>query len=142
MHNLPFFKGSNPTTNMNEDTIASEIVDAALKIHRHLGPGLLESVYETILAYELTKKGLGVERQKAVPIFYEGIEFPDPFRIDLLIEGKVLVELKSVEKLLPVHYRQAVTYLRLAHLPAGLLINFNVPLLKQGLHRLVDGLGD
>lgn len=129
-------------TTMSEDSIATIIVEAALKIHRRLGPGLLESVYETILAHELTQRGLSVERQKAVPIIYEGLEFPDPFRIDLLVEGKVLIELKSVEQLQPVHYRQSLTYLRLARLSVGFLINFNVPLLKKGLHRLVDGFVD
>jgi GxxExxY protein len=124
---------------MNDETIATSIVEAAFKIHRKLGPGLLESVYETVLAYELARQGLSVERQKPVPIVYEGIEFPDPFRIDLLVGGRVLVELKSVDRLQPVHFRQTITYLKLARIRLGLLINFNTALLKDGLHRLVDG---
>ncbi len=127
---------------MNENTIAAAIVNSALKVHRRLGPGLLESVYETVMVYELTRQGLSVERQKPVPIIYDDIQFPDPFRIDLLVADKVLVELKSVDDLQPVHFRQTLTYLKLAKLKVGLLINFNVPLLKDGLHRLVAGFTD
>jgi GxxExxY protein len=130
-------KTTQPT---NENPIATIIVDCALKIHRQLGPGLLESVYETLLAHELTKRGLSVERQKPVPIIYDGIKFPEPFRVDLLVAGKVLIELKSVEELHPVHYRQTLAYMKLAKLRLGLLINFSAPLIKDGLHRLVDGL--
>lgn len=108
-------------------------------VHRRLGPGLLESVYETVLARELSRRGLAVERQKAVPIVFEGLEFPDPFRVDLMVTSQVIVEIKSVEHLMPVHSRQLLTYLRLAKVRVGLLINFNVPLLKDGLHRMVDG---
>ena len=124
---------------MSENPISKIIVDSALKIRRRLGPGLLESVYETVLAYELQRQGLQVARQDSVPIVYEGMTFPDPFRVDLVIEGKVLVELKSVEELEPVHYRQTLTYLKLANLKVGLLINFNVPMFRDGVHRLVNG---
>lgn len=124
---------------MNVNGITGSIVDASLKIHRQLGPGLLESVYEVLLEHELNRRGLAVERQKAVPIVYDGVRFPEPFRVDLLVGGQVIVELKSVEELQPVHYRQILTYLRLACLRVGLLINFNVPVIKNGIHRLVDG---
>jgi GxxExxY protein len=130
------------TYSTNENLIAETVVNCALKIHRQLGPGLLESVYETLLAHELAKRGLIVERQKPVPIVYDGIEFPDPFRVDLLVAGTVLVELKSVEQLQPVHHRQTLTYMKLAKLRLGLLINFSAPLLKDGLHRLVNGLDE
>jgi GxxExxY protein len=124
---------------MNVNEITGSIVDASLKIHRQLGPGLLESVYEVLLEHELKQRGIAVERQKEVPIVYEGMKLPEPFRVDLLVGGQVIVELKSVEALQPVHYRQILTYLRLAKLRVGLLINFNVPVIKDGIHRLVDG---
>ena len=94
---------------MNVNEITGSIVDASLKIHRQLGPGLLESVYEGLLALELKRRGIAVERQKAVPIIYDGGRFPDPFRVDLLVGGQVIVELKSVEELQPVHHRQILT---------------------------------
>lgn len=125
---------------MELDDITGAIVDSALKIHVNLGPGLLESVYEIILASELQKRGFKVERQKVVPFEYEGIHFDEGFRIDLLIEGKVIVELKSVEKLAPIHSKQLLTYLRLMHMPVGLLINFGAPTLKEGLKRIVNNL--
>lgn len=124
---------------MKTNEVSGAVIDAALRIHRQLGPGLLESVYETLLAHKLERRGIPCERQKSVPIVYQGLEFPDAFRVDLLAAQCVIVELKSVEELQPVHYRQLLTYLRLAKLRVGLLINFNVPLLKDGLHRLVDG---
>jgi iron complex transport system substrate-binding protein len=127
---------------MKENEITSAIIAAGLKIHRDLGPGLLESVYETVLARELARRGLTVECQKSIPIIYEGQEFPDPFRADLLVAGSILVELKSVEALQPVHSKQLLTYLRLARLKVGLLINFNVPLLRDGINRIVNGFGD
>ena len=125
---------------MNENSIAKVIVDSALQVHRRLGPGLLESVYETTLAYEIQRRGLNVVRQFPIPIVYDEIVFPDPFRVDLLVGEKVLIELKSVEELEPVHFRQTITYLKLAKLQLGFLINFNVSLLKDGVHRLVNGL--
>jgi GxxExxY protein len=124
---------------MKTNEVSGAVLDAALRIHRELGPGLLESVYETLLVHELARRGIPCERQRAVPIVYDGLEFPDPFRVDLLVAGCVIVELKSVEQLQPVHYRQMLTYLRLAGVRVGLLINFNVSLLKDGLHRLIDG---
>jgi GxxExxY protein len=120
------------------DDITGEIVDAAYKIHTNLGPGLLESVYEVVLARELEKRGLVVERQKAVPFEYDGTRFDEGFRVDLLVEKVVVVELKSVEKTAPVHAKQVLTYLRLLHLPVGLLINFGAPTMRDGLDRIVN----
>lgn len=125
---------------MELDDITDAIVDAAMKIHIDLGPGLLESVYEIVLAKALQKRGFKVERQKAIPFEYDDIFFDEGFRTDLLIEGKVIVELKSVEKLAPIHSKQLLTYLRLMHLPVGLLINFGASTLKEGLHRMVNNL--
>ena len=120
------------------DEITGSIVDAAYKIHTGLGPGLLESVYEAVLARELEKGGLVVERQKVISFEYDGIRFDEGLRVDLLVEEMVVVELKSVEMFAPVHAKQVLTYLRLLHLPVGLLINFGAPTLKEGLHRIVN----
>lgn len=109
---------------MHENDIAKQVVDAANKIHTTLGPGLLESVYETILGYELVGRGLKVTRQAAIPVAYEQLSLDEGFRADLLVEEKVIVELKSVEKVAPVHKKQLLTYLRLAEKRLGLLINF------------------
>ena len=122
------------------DDITGEIVDAAFMLHTGLGPGLLESVYETVLARELLRRGLQVERQKPVSFHYDGLDFNDGFRVDLMVESRVIVEIKSVERLAPVHSKQLLTYLRLLNLPVGLLINFGAPTLKDGLHRIVNGL--
>lgn len=122
------------------DDITGEIVDASIRIHQDIGPGLLESVYEAILAKVLTKRGLAVERQKPVCFEYDGMCFDDGFRVDLLVEGQVVVELKSVEKVAPVHSKQLLTYLRLMNLPVGLLINFGAATLKEGLNRIVNNL--
>jgi iron complex transport system substrate-binding protein len=120
------------------DDITGEIVDAAFKVHVGLGPGLLESVYEAVLARELERRGLVVERQKPFSFEYDGIRFDEGFRVDLLVEGMVVVELKSVEKFSAVHPKQVLTYLRLLHLPVGLLINFGAPTLKEGIQRVVN----
>lgn len=125
---------------MHENEISGVILDSALQVHRTLGPGLLESVYEAVLAYELEKRGLHVRRQVPIPVIYEAIHIGEGFRADLLVEGKVIVELKSIEEVAPVHKKQLLTYLRLCGLHLGLLINFNVDLLKQGFHRVVDNL--
>ena len=122
------------------DDITGEIVDAAYKLHTGLGPGLLESVHEVVLARDLMRRGLRVERQKPVSFDYDGLHFEAGLRIDLLIESSVVVEIKSVEALLPVHTRQVLTYLRLLKLSVGLLINFGAPTLKEGVHRVVNGL--
>ena len=115
-------------------------MDAAFRIHRELGPGLLESVYEAVLARELTRYGLIVVRQQAIPIRFEEMHFDEGFRADLVVNGCVIVELKSVEKILPVHGKQVLTYLKLTGLKLGLLINFNDALLKDGIKRVVNGL--
>jgi iron complex transport system substrate-binding protein len=122
------------------DEITGAVVDAAMKIHMELGPGLLESVYEAVLARALERRGFSVERQKAVRFEYDGMVFEEGFRTDLLVERRVIVELKSVEKLAPVHSKQLLTYLRLMNLPVGLLINFGAATLKEGLHRIVNNL--
>lgn len=120
------------------DDITGVIVDAAYKIHTGIGPGLLESIYEALLAAELVRRGLNVERQKSVSFEYDGMRFEQAFRLDMLVEGAVIVELKSVEALAPVHSKQLLTYLRLMNLPVGLLINFGSATLKEGLKRIVN----
>jgi len=120
------------------DAITGVIVDAAYKIHTGLGPGLLESVYETVLMRELEKRGLQVERQKTISFEFDGMRFDDGLRVDLLVEGVVVVELKSIERFAPVHAKQVMTYLRLLNLPVGLLINFGAATLKEGLQRIVN----
>jgi GxxExxY protein len=122
--------------------IATTIVDAALKIHVALGPGLLESAYEPVLAYELQKRGLRVRRQEPFSIVYESLTVEDAFRADLVAYGQVIVELKSVETVHPVHKKQLLTYLRLSGKPLGLLINFGARLLRGGITRVVNGLGE
>ena len=120
------------------DEITGEIVDAAYKIHVGLGPGLLESVYEAVLARELERRGLRVERQKPISFEYDGLKFDEGFRVDLLVEDIVVVELKSVEKMSAVHPKQVLTYLRLLHIQVGLLKNFGAPTLKEGIQRIVN----
>jgi GxxExxY protein len=127
---------------MHENAVAREIVDAAYQIHTKLGPGLLESVYETVLAFKLEKRGLHVRRQVPVSIVYEGIRFEEGFRADLIVQNKVIVELKSVEAVAPVHKKQLLTYLRLADKRLGLLINFGAALIKDGTTRVVNSLED
>jgi GxxExxY protein len=120
------------------DSVASQIVDAALKIHKELGPGLLESAYETCLEHELIKRGFLVERQKAQPVHYDGIAIDAGYRLDLLVDDSVIIELKAVEQLLPIHQAQLTTYLKLSGKTLGLLINFNVPLIKNGIRRIAN----
>ena len=127
-------------TRRDLDTITGAVIDASIKLHQALGPGLLEQVYETILARDLTRKGFSVERQKVVRFEYDGIEFDEGLRLDLLVESTVIVELKSVETVAPVHKKQVLTYLRLMNVSVGLLINFGASTLKEGLHRIVNNL--
>ncbi len=127
---------------MSENEIGRIIVDVAFKIHTTLGPGLLESVYERVMAYELEKRGLQVVRQQPVPIVWETIHLEEGFRADLLVENLVMVELKSIEAIAPVHKKQLLTHLRLANKRLGFLINFNVELIKEGISRIVNGLKD
>ena len=125
---------------MTENEVAKEVVDTCLKIHSKLGPGLFESVYEVILEYELKARGLRVARQVKIPVIYDDLIFDFGFLVDLIVEDKVLLELKSVEKPSPVHHKQVLTYLRLTNKKLGLLINFGSPLIKDGITRLVNGL--
>ena len=127
---------------MTENEIAKMIVNAAFKIHTTLGPGLLESVYEVVLAHELKKLGLNVSRQQSIPIRYEDLKFEEGFRADIIVENKVIIELKSVEEVAKVHKKQLLTYLRLADKRLGLLINFGAALIKDGLFRIVNKLED
>jgi GxxExxY protein len=119
------------------DQTARAIIDAGLKVHRALGPGLLESAYEHCLAHELVSRGLSVRRQVSMPIVYEGVALDAGYRLDLLVEEQVIVETKSVDALTPLHEAQVLTYLKLSKLRLALLINFNVPLFKQGVRRLI-----
>ena len=125
---------------MTENEISRVIVDAAAKIHIHIGSGLFESAYREMLVYELTKRGLKVEREVPIAIVYGGLQIENAFRADLIVEGKVIVEIKSVEQLSLVHKKQLLTYLRLADKRLGLLINFGAPRIKDGIVRIVNRL--
>ena len=124
---------------MTENEIAKEVVDAAYKIHSRLGPGLLESVYRALLTYELERRGLRVQSEVDVPLVYDELRLEIGFRADLIVEGKVIVELKSVEKMHPVYKKQLLTYLRVTGLHLGLLINFGETLVKDGIVRMLNG---
>jgi GxxExxY protein len=125
---------------VSENDIATIIVDAAYQIHCRLGPGLLESVYARVLEYELKKRGLSLRREVPIPLRYDEIEFDEGFRADMIVEEKVIVELKSVEEISPVHKKQLLTYLKLTNLKLGLLLNFGAPVIKKGIFRVVNGL--
>ena len=122
-----------------ENDISGLVLDKCIKIHRLYGPGLFESVYEEIFCYEWNKTGIVYERQKAIPVVHETIKLEIGFRTDIIIDGKVLLELKSVERLADVHYKQVLTYLKLTGIKLGMLINFNEVLLKDGVHRIING---
>ena len=119
------------------DRITEDIIGAAIEVHRELGPGLLESTYEACSAYELTQRGLKVERQKPLPVVYKRLKLDIGYRVDLLVEDQVIVELKAVDRLEPIHESQLLSYLRLSRCKVGLLINFNVRVLRDGLKRLI-----
>ena len=123
---------------MTEKEIATEIVDAAYKIHSQIGPGLLESAYEAMLSHEIRKRGLAVVCQQPIPVLWDGVQLEVGFRADIIVEVKVIVELKSVEALAPVHYKQVLTYLRLTHKRLGLLINFGDAFFKRGVKRVAN----
>ncbi|WP_299055613.1 GxxExxY protein [uncultured Polaribacter sp.] len=125
---------------MSENEISKIIVDCAYKVHKSLGPGLLESTYEACLFYELDKSNLVIQKQKVLPVVYDNLKLEAGYRIDLLVENKVIIELKSVKKLEDVHTAQMITYLRLSDCKLGLLINFNVSLIKYGIKRIVNNL--
>ena len=127
---------------MNVNEITRQVVDAAIKVHSHLGPGLLESVYLHCLEYELSKRGFKVKKELPVPISYFEVELELGFRMDLLVDDRVVIELKSVEQVAPVHKKQLLTYLRLANKEVGLLLNFNVNLMKEGITRIANGVAD
>ncbi len=126
------------TTADELNRITEKIIEAAIEVHRALGPGLLESTYEACLVYELVQRGCRVEQQKPLPVVYKEVQLDIGYRLDLLVDGKVVVELKTVEQLLPIHEAQLLSYLRLSGCTVGLLINFNVPVLRQGVRRLVN----
>jgi len=125
---------------VTENEIATQIVDAAYKVHTTFGPGLLESVYEAVMSEELSRRGLRVVRQQAIPLDYENVHLDIGFRADMIVEGKVIVEIKAVENIAPVHRKQLLTYLRLAGKRLGLLINFDTELIKDGISRVVNRL--
>lgn len=127
---------------MTENEVARQIVDAAMKVHTQLGPGLLETVYEGALLHELTKRGLRVAKQVGIPVIYDGIPLGDGFRADLVVEGKVIVELKSLEAVPSVAYKILLSYLRLADVRLGLLINFREEHLRDGVKRVVNNLAE
>jgi GxxExxY protein len=127
---------------VTENEIAKHVVDAAFRIHTTLGPGLLESVYEAVMEQELARRGLHCVRQQALPVVWENVHLEAGFRVDLLVENKVVVEIKSVDAIAPVHRKQLLTYLRLANKRLGILINFDVDLIKNGIARVVNGLVD
>ena len=122
---------------MEFDELSKKVIGFALEVHKTLGPGLMESVYEKCLSFELTKAGLKYEIQKAIPVNYKGVQIDCGYRIDILVEGKLIVELKSVDKVLPLHQSQILTYMKLAGISTGLLLNFNVSKLKDGIQRFV-----
>ena len=125
---------------MTENELSKIVFDCALKVHQNLGPGLLENAYEECLSYELKKKGLLVEKQKPLPLLYESIKLDIGYRVDIMIENKLILEIKSVDDLNDVHFAQLLTYLKLANCKLGLLINFNVALIKNGIRRIVNNL--
>ena len=127
---------------MNENEIGTIIVQTAVHVHKSLGPGLFESVYEAVFMRSLTKKGLLVQRQVPISIEFEGEHFDEGFRIDLFVDGKVIIELKSVEKIIPVHKKQLLTYLKLTNTKLGYIINFGEELMKDGIVRIINGIID
>ena len=124
---------------MNENEIGDIVVDCAVKVHRRLGPGLLESVYETVLFYDLEHTALRIQRQVPVPITYDGLQFKEGFRADLIVGGKVILELKSIERVTKAHKKQLLTYLRLSDMKVGYLLNFGEALMKSGISRIING---
>ncbi len=122
---------------MEFESLSKDVLGAAIEVHKHLGPGLLESAYEECLSYELTQRGYKIERQKPIPVVYKEIKLECGYRVDILVEDKIVLELKSVDCFNPVHEAQILTYMKFAHKKIGLLINFNVTLLKNGIKRYV-----
>ncbi len=135
-----FSQGTQRNKQMTENEISKIIFDCALKVHKSLGPGLLESAYEECLYYELNKIGLKVEKQKPLPLVYENVKLEIGYRVDIIVDNKVIIEIKSVEALNDVHLAQVLTYLKLSNTKLGMLINFNVTLIKNGIKRIVNKL--
>lgn len=125
---------------MTENELAKIIVNCCYKIHTSLGPGLLESVYEEILSYELKKENIQIKRQQGIPVIYDDVKMELGFRADIIVEDKVIIEIKSVESIAPVHQKQLLTYLKISGMKLGLLVNFNEALIKYGIHRIVNKL--
>ena len=125
---------------MVENEITKILVDIFIKVHKQLGPGLLESVYEEVICYELEKRGLKYKRQQGIAVMYDNIKMDLGFRADIIVEEKVIVEIKSIESLAPVHHKQLLTYIKLTNIKVGLLVNFNVNLVKDGIVRIVNNL--
>ncbi len=125
---------------MIENDLSNKIIGVAIELHKVLGPGLLESAYENALAYDLRSEGLDIKQQVPMPFVYKEIKLDVGYRIDMVVENKVIIEIKSVETLAPVHFAQVLTYLKLSELKLGLLINFNTKMLKEGIHRIVNNL--
>ncbi len=125
---------------MTENELSFKVIGIALELHKSIGPGLLESAYENALAYDLRESGLSVQQQVPMPFIYKEVKMDIGYRLDLLVENKIIIEIKSVENLAPVHYAQLLTYLKLSDLKLGLLMNFNSRLLKEGIHRIVNNL--
>jgi GxxExxY protein len=125
---------------MDENTISNKVINLAIEVHKALGPGLLESAYKECLYYKLTKAGIHVRKEKPMPLIFEEIKLECGYRIDLLVEDKVVIEIKSVEALNDIHFAQTFTYMKLGNYKLGLLINFNVTFLKQGIRRIANGL--
>jgi GxxExxY protein len=125
---------------MSENDLSKIIVNTCFTIHRGMGPGLFESVYEEILCYELKKAGLNIERQKGIPVYWDSLKMDIGFKADIIVERKVILELKSVEEISRIHQKQVLTYLRLTNMKLGLLVNFNEELIKNGIQRIVNGL--
>jgi GxxExxY protein len=128
--------------NQRLDQISHGIIGAAIEVHRHLGPGLLESAYEACLVFEIKKLGMKVEEQKPLPVVYKEVKLDCGYRLDLVVEDEIIVEIKAIEKLLPIHDAQLLSYLRLTRKKVGLLMNFHVPVLKDGLKRIVNDFPD
>jgi GxxExxY protein len=133
-------RGAKEKKKMHENELATIAVDAGLHIHKKLGPGLLESAYHAVLVYELRRRGLNVETQLPVPLMWEGVALETAFRADVVVENRLLIELKSIDEVLPVHKKQVLTYLRLMELRLGLLMNFGTELFKDGVSRIANGL--
>jgi len=125
---------------MDENALSNDVIGAAIEVHRQVGPGLLEAIYQECMAYELKVRGLKLAREVTLPVRYKGLEFPAAYRADLVVEDRLILELKAVDILLPVHAAQLLSYLRMSHLKLGLLINFNVARLKDGVKRIVNQL--